>query len=158
MQSTTASRTIKADLSTVWPLVADVMQIAHWHPSIATVDLLSPKTTGLHAARRCNFMDGTSVREEVTDLAEGKRIRLRLSEYSVPMKQLEVQFETAATSGQATNVTLSLHYVVKFGFLGRVLGATVMRRELGKMAGKMLDGLASHAEAAAARARTTAAE
>ena len=82
MQTATASRTINADLSTVWPLVSDVRQIAHWHPSIATVDLLSTKATGLHAARRCNFKDGTSVREEVTDLAESKRIRFRLSEFS----------------------------------------------------------------------------
>ena len=158
MQTATASRTINADLSTVWPLVSDVRQIAHWHPSIATVDLLSTKATGLHAARRCNFKDGTSVREEVTDLAESKSIRFRLSEFSVPMKRLEVQFETAATSGQSTAVTLSLHYVVKFGILGRLLGATVMRRELGKMAGKMLDGLASHAVSGSGRATTTAAE
>lgn len=157
MQSTTVHRIIDADLKTVWPLLADVTQIAHWHPSIATVDLLSPKPTGLRAARRCNFKDGTSVREEVTDLDEGTRIRLRLTEFSVPMKRLEVQFETVPTTGHATAVTLSLHYIVKFGILGRLLGATLMRRELTKMAGKMLDGLADHA-VSGGQTRSTAAE
>ena len=147
MQAATASRTVSAGLSALWPLIADVRQIANWHPSIASVDLLSSNPTGLNAARRCNFKDGTSVREEITDLADGKRIRFRLSEYSVPMKRLEVEFETSPVSNQATNVTLTLHYVVKFGIVGRLLGATVMRRELTKMAGRMLDGLVAHAAA-----------
>lgn len=147
MQAATTSRTVSAGLTALWPLIADVRQIANWHPSIASVDLLSSNPTGLSAARRCNFKDGTSVREEVTDLADGKRIRFRLSEYSVPMKRLEVEFETSPVSNQATNVTLTLHYVVKFGIVGRLLGATVMRRELTKMAGRMLDGLVAHAAA-----------
>jgi ribosome-associated toxin RatA of RatAB toxin-antitoxin module len=143
MQAATASRTVSAGLPALWPLIADVRQIANWHPSIASVDLLSSSPTGLRAARRCNFKDGTSVREDVTALTEGSRIRFRLSEYSVPMKQLEVEFATSPVSDHATNVTLTLHYVVKFGIVGRLLGATIMRRALTRMAKRMLDGLAA---------------
>jgi ribosome-associated toxin RatA of RatAB toxin-antitoxin module len=146
MQSVSATETINVGLSTVWPLISDVTQIAHWHPSIASVDLLTAKPTGLHAARRCHFKDGTSVREEVVDLSEAKTIRFRLSEFSVPMKRLELQIETSATSIRATSVTFSLHYEVKFGLLGRLLGATVMRRELSKMAARIVAGLAGYAE------------
>lgn len=157
MQTVSATQTINVDLTAVWPLISDVTQIAHWHPSIASVDLLTAKPTGLHAARRCNFKDGTSVREEVVDLSEAKKIRFRLSEFSVPMKRLELQIETTAASVRATSVTLSLHYEVKFGLLGRLLGATVMRRELGKMAARILAGLASYATSNASREKSVAA-
>ena len=90
-------------------------------------------------------------------LSEGKKIRFRLSEFSVPMKRLELQIETSATSVRATSVTLSLHYEVKFGLLGRLLGATVMRRELGKMAARILAGLASYATSNASREKSVAA-
>ena len=151
MQTVSATQTINVDLSAVWPLISDVTQIAHWHPSIASVDLLTAKPTGLHAARRCHFKDGTSVREEVLELSDAKKIRFRLSEFSVPMKRLELQIETSAPSAGATSVTLSLHYEVKFGLLGQLLGATVMRRELSKMAARIVAGRASYANTNAFR-------
>jgi hypothetical protein len=60
------------------------------------------------------------------------------------MKQLEVEFAMSPVSDHATNVILALHYVVKFGIVGRLLGATVMLRALTRMANRMLDGLAAH--------------
>ena len=146
MQHVVASETINVDQSVLWPLVADVTQIAHWHPTIASVDLLSSKPSGLQAARRCHFKDGTSVREDLVALTEGRAVRFRLSEFSVPMKRLELQIETAPAAQGATQTTFTLHYEVKFGLLGRFLGATIMRMELSKMVRRLLTGLSAYAE------------
>lgn len=145
MQTTQATRAIVAPVSKLWPLIGDVTKIARWHPSIARVDLLSDLPTGLRATRRCNFHDGTSVREEVIDLEQDRRVRMRLTEFSVPMKRLEVEITLQPQGEAATLATFALHYEVKFGPFGKLLGATVMRKELGKMAAKLLAGLEHHA-------------
>lgn len=144
MQHAIATRIVNAPPAKVWTLVGDVTKIERWHPSVATADLLSDKPTGLHAARRCNFYDGTSVREEVVELDEGRRVRLRLSEFSVPMKRLEAEITLTPTADGKTEASFGLFYVVKWGILGKLMGATVMRRELGKMAAKLLAGLSHH--------------
>jgi len=144
MQHVSATRIIHATPAEIWTLVGDVTTVSRWHPAVQTADLLSDKPTGLGAARRCNFYDGTSVREEVVDLDEGHRVRLQLSEFSVPMKRLEAEVSLAPTVDGQTEATFELFYEVKFGLLGKLLGATAIRRELRGVAGKVLAGLGHH--------------
>ena len=68
-----------------------------------------------------------------------------MTEFSVPMKRLEVEITLQPQAAGATLATFALHYQVKFGPIGKLLGATVMRKELGKMAAKLLAGLEHHA-------------
>ena len=91
MQTVTARRLIPANPGVLWPLIADVTQIAHWHFNIARVDLLTSSATGVGAARCCNFYDGTSVREDVVAVEDGRKVRVELSEFSVPMKHIELE-------------------------------------------------------------------
>ncbi len=145
MQTVSASRRIDVNAQTLWPLIADVRQIAHWHFNIARVDLLSSQPTGMGAARRCNFHDGSSVREDVVALEEGRLVQMQLSEYSVPMKHLELELALRPISTSATEAMLTLRYVVKYGPLGWLLGATAVRKQLRGVAAKLLAGLDHHA-------------
>ncbi len=65
MQQASSTRIIQASPARVWEIIADVTSIERWHPSVASADLLSDRRTGIGAARRCNFHDGTHVREDV---------------------------------------------------------------------------------------------
>lgn len=145
MQHVTATRLVPASPEKLWALLSDVTTVARWNPAVASAELLSERPTGLHAARRCHFYDGGSVREEVVDLAEGRRVRLALTEFSLPMKRLEAEFSVAPIDDGQSEVGFTLHYEVKFGALGRLLGATVMRGELKKMTARVLAGLGHHA-------------
>jgi uncharacterized protein YndB with AHSA1/START domain len=144
MQQASFTRRINASPDRVWPLVSDVRAIAHWHFNVATVDLLTRDATGLGAARRCNFHDGSSVREEVVGLQEGRLVRLQLSEFSLPMKHIELRFDLVPAGAGATDVTVTLGYVVKFGILGRLLGATAVRRQMRGVLTRLLAGLEHH--------------
>jgi uncharacterized protein YndB with AHSA1/START domain len=145
MQTVTARRLIPVNVAVLWPLISDVTQIAHWHFNIARVDLLSRSATGTGAARRCNFHDGTNVREDVVAVEEGRNVRVELSEFSVPMKHIELEIALQEQSGGRTEATLTLRYVMKFGLVGKILGATAVRRELTGVANKLLAGLEHHA-------------
>jgi ribosome-associated toxin RatA of RatAB toxin-antitoxin module len=144
MQQAASTLMVPASREQVWALLSDVTTVARWNPAVATADLLSDRPTGLHAARRCHFHDGSAVREELVDLDEGRRLRMRLTEYSMPMKSLEAEFALAAAGEGQTEVTFTVHYEVKWGALGRLMGATMVRRELLKMTGRVLAGLRHH--------------
>ncbi len=144
MQHASSTRAVHAPPEKIWALISDVTTIDRYHPSVERADLLSAQPTGLGATRRCNFYDGTNVREEVVDLDGGKRIRLALSEFSVPMKQLEAELRLVPGAGDTTDVTFEISYVMKWGILGQIMGATAVRRQLTQMTAKVLAGLDHH--------------
>jgi len=144
MQHARATRIIHAAPATLWPLIADVTTIDRWSSAVDTVDLLSEKPMGLGAARRCNFYDGSSVREDIVELEETKRVRLRLSEFSVPMKRLEAEISIRPLGEGQSEVSFEMYYEVKWGVLGKMMGATVVRRMMSKVASSSLAGLDHH--------------
>jgi len=141
MQHAEFTRTIHAPIAQVWPLLADVTAVARWSPAVDKADLLTVQSAGLRAARRCHFYDGTSVREEVIAVADGRRVRVRLTESSMPMKRLEAEFIVAETPEGHTKVTMALDYEVKWGLLGKLMGAMMVRGQLVKMETRALAGL-----------------
>ena len=141
LQSAGATRVIHAPLPHVWTVAADVTTVTRWHPAVADADLLSPHATGLGATRRCHFHDGTNVREEVVEVDEDRRVRLRISEFSAPLVRLEVEITLARTTTNQTQARFALHYQLKGGVLGQLLGATLLRREMSKVANRALAGL-----------------
>ncbi|MEM7156242.1 MAG: SRPBCC family protein [Myxococcota bacterium] len=144
MQTVTVTRIVHATPETVWELLADVTAVSQWHPQVATVDLLSTNAVGLGATRRCNFHDGTSVREEVTSVEKGRRLRLTLSEFSLPMKSFEVEVTLTPTSRGQTQVSFEMVYEVKFGIFGRAMNALVVRGQMSKLLNRVLAGLDHH--------------
>lgn len=145
METLTVTRIVDADPATVWPLIADVTLVQDWHPSVERVDLLSESRTGLGAARRCNFYDGTSVREVITELEEGKRVRVHLSEFSLPMKSFEAELTLRPTDDGKTQVTFKMDYEVKFGIFGKAMNVLMVRGQMSKLLGSVLAGLDHHA-------------
>lgn len=146
MQNASSSRRIDASPERVWAILSDVTTISRWHPSVASADLLSELPTGMHATRRCNFRDGTNVREEVVELDEGRRVRLALSEFSMPMKSLAAEFSVAPAGDGATEVTFTIYFEVKYGVLGQLMGALMVRGQLEKLTAKVLGGLDHYLE------------
>jgi ribosome-associated toxin RatA of RatAB toxin-antitoxin module len=145
VQHARATRIIHAPPATLWPLIADVTAINRWSSAVASVDLLSDEACGLGAARRCNFYDGSSVREDIIELDETKRVRLKLSEFSVPMKRLEAEISLRKIGDDDTEASFEMFYEVKWGIVGLLMGATVVRRMMGKVASGSLAGLNHHA-------------
>ena len=141
MQEVKSSRIIDVNQEKIWEMIGDVTTIDRWSTGVETVDLLSDEATGLHATRRCHFYDGTTVREEIVGVEDGHRVQIHLSEYTVPMKNFDAEFQlNPGTDGQ-TEVTFKMAYEMKMGFLGRIMGATMVRRQMTKIASTTLAGL-----------------
>ncbi len=102
--------TIAASSRTVWPLLADVRMITKWHPSVPVADLLTSEPTGLGAARRCHVVDGTTIREDIVEISEGRQVKYVLSEYSMPLERGLLIMTIDPTSDNQCDVRYGGHH------------------------------------------------
>jgi len=140
------TRDISAPPEAVWRLLGRFMHIGDFHPRIASVDALTEGEPGEGSSRRCNFKDGSSVVEQVTSWESGRRYRVRLSEYSMPLKQAFAEFSIEPAGDGKTRARMAMDYQVKFGPLGWLMGQTMIKSMKGKVFDVVIDGLAKKAE------------
>ena len=151
------TRIIRAPPSDVMELLADVTTVDKWNTHVKSVDLASPdhKRTGVGAARVCNFHDGTSIKETVTEV-DDKHIAMAVSDFAMPLKEISIDFavrpapalsgstDKMAPANRTTELTFSMHYIVKYGPIGWVLGQTVLKMKLHSVQKKILAGIDHH--------------
>lgn len=137
-----STRTISADPATVWPALADYMAIDVIAPEVVKVDVLSENSTGLGAKRRCHFPNGTSLVEEAIKWNEGRGYRAAMLEMGkIPFKTAQAEIRLTPTSDGKTHVYWCIDYQPKFGPLGWLMGATLMKPQLRKVLNGNLTGL-----------------
>ncbi len=140
--STTA--TVRAPLAQVWATLADVGTIADWHLGIEQSPVLSDNRHGLGAVRRMEFYDGSSALEEVTSLEEGRSLTVTMSEHSMPLSHGAATFAVQADGDDRTLVTMTLDYGMKYGPVGWLMNALMLRPILRKLFASVLSGLDHH--------------
>jgi ribosome-associated toxin RatA of RatAB toxin-antitoxin module len=144
MNNVTVTATVHSPIARVWDAIADVGTIADWHPGVEASPVLTENRTGLGAARRVELYDGSSAVETVTELVEGRRVTVLMSEHSMPMNHAAATFEIEADGADRTQVTFSIDYTMKFGPVGWLLNALMLRGVLNKLFANVLDGLDHH--------------
>lgn len=139
----TVTRSIEASYDEIWPLLSDLTKVVDYHPNVSSVDLITSNKEGVGAARICHFFDGTSVTETVSE-ADAKHLKLQLSEFTAPLDELHAEMDSKALSERATEVTFHLSYTVKYGPLGFLMGVTLIKPQMKKLATSVLLGLDNH--------------
>ncbi|MFT5680586.1 MAG: hypothetical protein ACI8RZ_001492 [Myxococcota bacterium] len=139
-----ATRRIEAPASRVWDAVADIGGVHRWHPKVKQSPLLSETLQGPGASRRCEFYDGTSVVEEVVDWVEGESLTMELSDMSMPLNTARATLRVSGQASTSTEISMEMEYAVKYGPLGWVMDAVMMRRMMGQMFDLILSGLDHH--------------
>ncbi len=133
---------IKATPQELWAVIGRFMHIDEFAPLIKSVDALTNGEDGVGSKRRCNFDDGSSVVEEVTEWEACRKCRVRLSEMStMPLNEMYAEILLESLTDQV-RVSWSMDYQVKYGPLGWLLGQTVMKIMMGKILDGNLKGLA----------------
>jgi uncharacterized protein YndB with AHSA1/START domain len=140
--STTA--TIHTPINLVWETIADVGKIAEWHPGVAQSPVLADNRTGLGATRRVEHYDGSTVVEKVTSLEEHRSVTVTMSEHTMPLSLGVATFAVEADGDDRTLVTMTMDYEMKYGPLGWLLNAVMLRRIMVKLLASVLAGLNHH--------------
>ena len=135
---------IHVPASKVWEVLGDFASIEHYSTSVDRSPLLPGKTEGVGTKRICHFYDKTSVVEEITRFQEGESFDIALSQYSLPLKSARATMGVKVVDNTTSDIYMSMDYVVKFGPVGWVMGALLMRPMMNKVLKSVLKGLAFH--------------
>ena len=135
---------INVPASKVWEVLGDFASIERYSASVDRSPLLPGKTEGVGTKRICHFYNKTSVVEEITRFEDGKSFDIVLTEYSMPLKSLHATMGVRAVNNTSSEIYMSMDYVVKFGPIGWVMGALLMRPVMNKVIKGTLKGLAFH--------------
>ena len=139
---------IAAPKEKVWETIADLGGIYKFHLAVNHSYYTSDKKDGIGAARVCEFTNGGAISETVVDWQDGRSLTLSLN----PLKKMP-PFSTKSSGtlcvserdGSAV-VTMEMNYSLRFGILGRLMDAMMVRREFTKIVPKVLAGLKHHVE------------
>ncbi len=135
---------IQAKPEQIWPALADVGYVHHWHPKVKASPVLSDHAEGLGATRRCEFYDGTSVVEEVVAVSPERFVSVRLSEFSMPLNHADGTISLTPVDAGTTDVTIAFEYDTKFGPIGWLMDRVMMRNMMCGMFKEVLEGLDVH--------------
>ncbi|MGI9370368.1 MAG: SRPBCC family protein [Ruegeria sp.] len=147
------TREIKASPEEVWAIMGRFMHIDEFAPLVSSVEALTGGENGVGSKRRCNFDDGSSMVEEVTNWEVGRGYRVHLLETDpMPLKEAYAELSIQPLSSGRSQVVWSMDYRIKYGPLGWILGQTMMKLMMRKVLDRNLQGLADQVRLAQSNA------
>ena len=96
------------------------------------------------AERNCLLYDGNHIQERVTASIDQKKLSVEIFDTSMPIKTADATFTLAPVAGGGTEVTVTMEYVVKYGPVGMVMDALMMRNAMKGSFNGLLAGLDHH--------------
>jgi hypothetical protein len=130
----------------VWEVLADLEAVQHYNPGVRTAVIKGSRRNGVGAERVCELLPKGRVVERVTHWEDGRVVGLEVTESDWPIRFMHwvTRIEPAGTGSR---ITQTLEYAVKFGPVGWLLDALVMKRKLTAMLDDVFARLARRAEA-----------
>jgi ligand-binding SRPBCC domain-containing protein len=129
----------------VWSVLASLDALDKYDPGVSKAEIVSAAKEGPGAARRCDLTPGGWFKEHVADWRPNEALSFELYECSLPVRRLKHSY-TLVREGGATVVRQRMEYELKFGFLGKLLDAVMVRRKWNAGIRGFLAGLKRYTE------------
>jgi ligand-binding SRPBCC domain-containing protein len=136
---------IAAPPEKVWAALAALDQLHHIDPGVRKSVVVTAAREGVGAARQCDLAPGGWFREKVAEWRPGQALAFELFECTLPVRRLGHRYTFTATDG-GTLVSQRMEYVLKYGVLGQVLDALMVRRKWDAGIKTFFAGLKRHVE------------
>lgn len=137
---------ISAPVEKIWSTLSNVEELEKYDPTVARSMALSQNKSGVGAVRKVNMQDGKNWFEERCTACEpNKSLTYELTACSFPISELKHSYMLEQIGGQ-TKVTQVMEYRVKFGVLGKIMDALMVRRQTDGGVKKFFTGLKSYME------------
>jgi hypothetical protein len=129
----------------LWRCLSDLTLVKDYNPTVLSAEVQGNARSGIGALRSCELKPKGKVLERVTVWDEGKALGLEVVESDWPVTKMS--WVTRITPhGGGSVLTQELNYTMKFGPLGWLLNALLMKRNITKNVGAALEGLIRIAE------------
>jgi ribosome-associated toxin RatA of RatAB toxin-antitoxin module len=138
--------TINATLDNIWAALANVELLEQYDPTVKKSTALSSTKSGPGAGRKVLMMDGKNWFDEKVEVFEPmKELSYRLTACSFPIKKLQHSY-SFEKEGDQVKVKQVMVYTVKFGLLGKLLDALMIRKQSDGGIKKFMKGLKAYVE------------
>lgn len=129
-----------------WTMIADFGNIHRFNPYLTHSSLLrNAEQPTVGTERQCDLKGGGYLRERVVDWQEGCQYTVQIHEGRLPMDEVKTTLGLVRRARGAT-LFMETRYVPRFGIVGTVLDALVLRRVIAARFGIILASLAEKAE------------
>lgn len=120
---------INSPVEKVWGVLADLEAVQYYNPMVKTARYISPNREGVGAARQCDFKPKGYVKERVIEWIPKKAMTIEMYEHQWPVKFMRWRTDLQP-QGNDTLVSQNLEYEMKFGLLGKIMNALMMKRKM----------------------------
>src|SRR5207249_10769380 len=102
--------------------------LGQYDPGIKKAEVVTASREGPGAARRCDLAPGGWFKERVTDWKPNESLSFELFECTLPVRRLKHSY-TLTPDGSGTLVRQRMEYELKFGPVGKVIDAVMVRKK-----------------------------
>jgi len=136
---------INASPEKVWAVLTDIEAVEHYNPQVEKATCISTAKEGAGACRECRMKDGSSVRERILSVEPNQAVTIELYESPWPVQDMRWR-TNIEPSNNVTLVTQELNYRVKYGALGALMNAIMMKDRMDESIKGAFAGLKQYAE------------
>jgi ligand-binding SRPBCC domain-containing protein len=119
---------INAPAEKVWSVLASLDVLDQYDPGIRKSEIVSPSREGPGSARRCDLTPGGWFKERVGDWNPQQSLSFELFDCSLPVRRLKHSY-TLTADGAGTLVRQRMEYELKFGPIGKLMDAMMVRKK-----------------------------
>jgi ligand-binding SRPBCC domain-containing protein len=137
---------INASIERIWVNLTDLELLDRYDPTVKKSTLISGEKSGIGAKRKVDMLDGKNWFEEMVTVSKpNQALTYELTACSFPVQALRHSYSFEKV-GDKTRVKQVMEYTVKFGWLGKLLDALVIRKQSDAGIKKFFAGLKSYTE------------
>ncbi len=138
--------TIDSNIEKIWEILSNPEMLDQYDPTVKKSSLISIEKTGLGAKRKVDMQDGKNwFEEKITEFKPNQLLTYQLTDCSFPINGLKHSYSFEKV-GTQTKVKQLMEYTVKFGVLGKLLDALMIRKQTDSGIKKFFLGLKQFAE------------
>lgn len=144
------TETIHAPIDNEWERLADIGAIAERNPGVKKSYMISATSTGNGASRHCELGGSNYLDEDVVTFQTQQAITFRIVKTNMPFKRADIRFtlDKVDSDPDATLVSCSPIYKLKYGPVGELLDAIMVKQQYRKGMKGLLLGLKEDLESA----------
>jgi ligand-binding SRPBCC domain-containing protein len=136
---------IDAPPEKVWSVLASLDALDQYDPGVTKVEVVTPTREGPGAARRCDLAPGGWFKEKVADWKPNESLSFELFECTLPVRRLKHSY-TLTPDGSGTMVHQRMEYELKFGPVGKLMDAIMVRKKWNEGIKGFFDALKHYVE------------
>jgi carbon monoxide dehydrogenase subunit G len=136
---------VDASPKRVWAALAQLDRLHEYDPGVKRAQIISTMDQGSGTERRCELTPGGWFEERVTEWEPAEALGFELFDCSLPVKQLRYRY-TLEPDGDGTSVSQRMEYDLKFGLVGKLMDALMVRRRWDAGIRGFFAGLKRHVE------------